>query len=206
MPDFDLEKAYAIDGAEDAKAFYDTWAAAYDSGFSDRHGYVAPREIARVFKSLSDGNDPILDIGAGTGLVAEHLTGCVVDGIDISEGMLAEATAKGVYRTCIQADLTKTLPVDDASYGGFVSCGTFTHGHVGADVLPELIRIARPGALFTCGVIPSVYDGAGFGSRLALLVATDAITPVDFREFAIYENATHDHADDRGLAMIFRRL
>jgi SAM-dependent methyltransferase len=206
MSDYDLSDAYTIDGAADAKKLYDNWASTYDSSFGEGHGYVAPREVAHVFTSLDNGNTPILDIGAGTGLVADHLPGLTVDGIDISEGMLEQAKAKGLYRNRILADLTKTLPMESAIYGGFVSCGTFTHGHVGADVLPELMRVAKPGALFACGVIPPVYDGAGFGSRLALMVAHKIITPVDFHDIPIYENATHDHAQDRGLVMVFRKL
>ena len=205
MPDYDLDHAYKIDGAADAKALYDNWASTYDSSFGEGHGYIAPREIAGVFKGLNDGNDPVLDIGAGTGLVAENLPGVTVDGIDISKGMLEQAKAKGLYRNQILADLTQKLPIEDATYGGFVSCGTFTHGHVGPEVLPELMRIAKPGALFTCGVIPPVYDGAGFGSKLALMVAHKIITPVDFVDIPIYEGVDHDHAKDRGIVMVFHK-
>lgn len=205
MPDHTLDRAYSLRGAADARALYDDWASTYDSSFGQGHGYVAPREVARVFLSLQAGDDPVLDIGAGTGLVAENLPGLIVDGIDISLEMLRQAEAKGLYRNRICADLTRDLPIADATYGGFVSCGTFTHGHVGPEVFPELLRIARPGALFACGVIPPVYDGAGFGSRLALLVAHGIITPVDFHDFPIYENADHAHARDRGLVMVFRK-
>lgn len=205
MAEFDLDSAYGIDGAEDAKSFYDNWADAYDSGFGQSHGYVAPREVARIFNSLSYGNTPVLDIGAGTGLVAEFLEPTPIDGIDISEAMLMQAAQKGLYRNRIAADLTQVLPMEGESYGGFVSCGTFTHGHVGAEVLPELMRVARPGALFVCGVIAQVYDGAGFGSGLAQLVARKMISPVDFHDIAIYENADHEHAHDRGLVMVFHK-
>lgn len=206
MPDHNLERAYSIKGASDARALYDDWARSYDTSFGESHGYIAPREVARVFLSEADDNGPVLDIGAGTGLLAEHLPGLEVDGIDISQAMLDQAAAKGLYRNRICADLTRTLPMADASYGGFVSSGTFTHGHVGPEVFPELMRVARPGALFACGVIPPVFDGAGFGSRLALMVAHGLISPVMFHDIPIYENADHDHARDRGLVMVFRRL
>ena len=169
-------------------------------------GYAAPRRIAETF--LAEGGaeaGPVLDIGAGTGLLAEHLPGLTVDGIDLSPEMLAQAGAKGLYRNRIEANLLKPLDIPDASYGGFTSSGTFTHGHVGPDCLPELLRIARPGALFVCGVVPPVYDGMGFGSALAQLVARGAIGPLDFREIAIYEGVDHNHAADTGLIMIFRK-
>lgn len=206
MVDYDLDHAYTIEGASDARELYDTWAATYDSSFGEAHGYIAPREIARIFKTHNSRNTPVLDIGAGTGLVAEALNGLVVDGIDISEGMLKRAEEKGLYRSRIVADLTRVLPLEDASYGGVISCGTFTHGHVGPEVFPELLRVTKPDALFVCGVIPPVYDGAGFGSRLALMVAHKMITPVAFQDIPIYENADHAHAQDRGLVMVFRKL
>lgn len=204
-PDYGLDRAYSIRGASDAQELYDSWAETYDHGFGENHGYVAPREIAGLFISLNDGHEPILDIGAGTGLLAEHLPKHVIDGVDISQGMLDAAAAKGLYRNRIQADLTQRLPIDDQTYGGFVSSGTFTHGHVGPEVFPELLRIARSGALFVCGVIPPVFDSAGFGSRLALMVAHRLITPVEFHDIPIYENASHAHANDRGLVMVFRK-
>ncbi|MEN8682137.1 methyltransferase domain-containing protein [Marivita sp.] len=206
MSDHNLQQAYSIRGATDAKALYDDWAASYDNSFGEKHGYIAPREIAAVFRAQDAGDTPVLDIGAGTGLLAENLPDYAVDGIDISQAMLDQAAVKGLYRNRICADLTQTLPMADGSYGGFVSSGTFTHGHVGPEVFPELFRVARPGALFVCGVIPPVFDGAGFGSRLALFTAHRMITPVSFHDIPIYENADHGHAQDRGLVMVFRKL
>ena len=207
MPvDDDLDKAYAIDGAEDARRLYDDWAGTYDTGFAEAFGYVAPRRIAALFLAAGGaGAEPVLDIGAGTGLLAEALPGLTLDAIDISAQMLARAGEKGLYRRRIQADLTAPLALADGSYGGFVSSGTFTHGHVGAVCLPELFRIARPGALFCCGTRPAVYDAMGFGSALALAVARGTIAPVTFHEIGLYDGAEHDHAADTGLVMVFRK-
>ena len=155
--DYDLDDAYTIESPQDARRVYDDWAATYDDSFARAWGYVAPRKIADIF--LAEGGPaggPVLDIGAGTGLMAEALPGLEIDGIDISPEMLARAAAKGLYRTRIEADLTGPLQLADAAYGGFVSCGTFTHGHVGAECLPELLRLAAPGALFCCGTRPAV--------------------------------------------------
>ncbi|MHA7888341.1 class I SAM-dependent DNA methyltransferase [Roseicyclus sp.] len=204
--DYDLDRAYRIESPADARRVYDDWAATYDDSFAHDWGYVAPRRIADIF--LAEGGPaggPVLDIGAGTGLMAEALPGLMIDGIDISPEMLARAAAKGLYRTRIEADLTAALPLADAAYGGFVSCGTFTHGHVGADCLPELLRVAAPGALFCCGTRPAVYDAMGFGSALALATARGQITPPRFFEIDIYEGASHDHAADTGLVMLFRK-
>jgi SAM-dependent methyltransferase len=201
-----LKRAYGVRTPEDSVALYRDWAASYDQTFAHAHGYVAPREVARVFHAEGgEGAQPVLDIGAGTGLLGAELSGLVVDAVDISQEMLDMAGAKGLYRHRIRADLTGPLGLAEASYGGFVSTGTFTHGHVGPACLPELMRIARPGALFVLAIRPQAFDEAGFGSAFAALVADGAITPVDFRRLRIYESADHDHADDTYLTAVFRR-
>lgn len=208
----DLEGAYGLRTPEDSVRFYREWAAHYDSGFAAGKGYVYPAEIARLFLA-EGGSGPVLDIGAGTGLVAEALGPAGpagidgIDGIDISAEMLAVARGKGLYRRTIVADLTKPLPLPDAAYAGLVSAGTFTHGHVGPDCLAELLRVARPGALAVLGIHAGVLDGAGFGSALARLVAAGRISPIAFRLLRIYaEGADHPHAGDEALAAVFRRL
>lgn len=209
-----LRRAYALKKPEDSVALYRDWAGTYDETFAHAHGYVGPREVARAFLAEAGpdaGPDagPVLDIGAGTGLVGAELAAgarnLVVDAIDISQEMLDVAGSKGLYRNRIRADLTERLDIRDASYGGFVSSGTFTHGHVGPACLPELMRIARPGALYVLGIRPEAFDEAGFGSAFAALVADGAITPVDFRRLRVYEAADHDHAGDTYLTAVFRR-
>jgi SAM-dependent methyltransferase len=205
MPKPDLDGAYALGGAEETRKFYREWAGTYDTGFAETRGYTAPREVARVFRAGAGDNIPVLDIGAGTGLLGEALRGTVIDAIDLSPEMLSVAEKKGVYRRLFTGDLTGPLDIPSDSYGGLVSTGTFTHGHVGAVCLPELWRIAKPGALFVCTVIAEVLDSAGFGSALAQMVARGKITPVQFREFSIYDKPGGDHADDKGLIMAFRK-
>lgn len=204
--DYDLDRAYQIDGPDEAKALYGKWAESYDSEFGSAWGYIAPREIARIYREESKGNEPVLDIGAGTGLVAEHLNGMTVDAIDITPEMLEVAARKGLYRNRIAGDLLQPLDLPTNGYGGVISCGTFTHGHVGPSCLPELLRVTWPGALFVCGTIPPVLDGLGFGSALATLVANGEITPVAFRQIDIYDKSSHDHSSDKGLVMVFRKL
>jgi len=204
--DYDLEDAYQIKGPEDARRVYGEWAENYDQSFGAAWGYIAPREIAAILKGEVSASAEILDIGAGTGLVAEHLRGRTVDAIDITPEMIEVARSKGLYRQLMLGDLTKVLDIPDASYDAVVSCGTFTHGHVGPECFPELLRITKPGAVFACGTIGPVLDGAGFGSALARLVALGQITPVAWRDISIYEGADHPHKDDRGLVMVFRKV
>ena len=203
---YDLDEAYEINGPEEARRLYGDWAETYDDSFGAAWGYIAPREIAAILRSEIAPTAEILDIGAGTGLVSEHLRGLTVDALDITPEMLRIAEPKGLYRRLMLGDLTATLDIPDGSYDAIVSCGTFTHGHVGPECFPELLRITRPGAVFACGTIGPVLDGAGFGSALARLGALGRITPIAWRDIPIYEGVDHPHKDDRGLVMVFRRL
>ncbi len=207
MPaDSDLDAVYSLETPAEHAAHYDQWSSDYDKTLIGDLGYVAPANVASVFKQRFSASGPILDIGAGTGLVAESLRGLIIDGVDISPKMLEVARSRGIYRDLIEADLTARLPLPDETYDGFVSAGTFTHGHVGPDALNELLRVAKQGALFCTGTISTVFDQAGFGSKFAQMVAHGLITPVEFVEVNIYEGATHEHADDKSLVAIFHKI
>ena len=201
-----LEGAYSLKTPEDSVNLYRDWAETYDSGFADKMGYVYAKNIASVLLEELDGTTPdVLDIGAGTGLVAQELPGLTVDAIDISQEMLDVAGAKGLYRDRIRADLTQPLDIGDAKYGAMISAGVFTHGHVGPACLPELMRIAAPGAVFVLGINSEVFDSAAFGSAFAGLVADGMIEPVRFRKVACYADADHDHVDTEIILAAFRR-
>ncbi len=167
---------------------------------------MAPIKIANIFLKNFKGAGPILDVGAGTGLVAENLNRMDVDGIDISKEMLAIAKTKNIYRNVIEGDLSKRLEIKDQTYNGIVSCGTFSHGLVGPECLDELLRIVKKESLFCCGTIYSVFDELGFGSTLARLVAERRISSPDFEEIKIYSKNDHSHSKDIGLVVLFKKL
>ncbi|MGD9294344.1 MAG: class I SAM-dependent methyltransferase [Roseobacter sp.] len=145
-----VDNAYKVQTPEENRALYDAWAQTYDSGFAEAMDFLMPGHVARLFRELK-GQGPVLDAGAGTGLVAAAIVGAghpEIDALDISPEMLEVARSKGLYRKTIVADLTRALPIPDCAYKAVTSCGTFTHGHVGPEALDELLRVAAPGALF----------------------------------------------------------
>ena len=202
-----LEKAYALDSADAVRDLYRDWAVSYDADFVERLGYIYPRLVAEVYAAQAGGGDrPVLDIGCGSGAVAEAMAGdLAVDGLDLSPEMLAVAGAKGIYRGLIEGDLLAALPIADASYGGLVSAGTFTHGHVGPQALPELLRVAKPGALFCLGINAQHFAAHGFGDAFDGLAAAGEIVGLRYEDRPIYAGEAHDHAGDRALIAVFRR-
>jgi predicted TPR repeat methyltransferase len=202
----DLEGAYALRTPEDSVRYYRDWAERYDRDFAGSMAYRSPDAVAEHYAALG-GKGPVLDVGAGTGLVAEALARRgigPVDGIDISQEMLNVAAAKGVYRQTIRADLTRPLALPDGAYAGCVSAGTFTQGHVGPSALDELLKVTAPGGLFVLTVHAAVYERGGFAeafTRMAAEITSFATLPIDIYGPA----ATGDHAGDSAWLVSFRR-
>ncbi|MBI1220921.1 MAG: methyltransferase domain-containing protein [Rhodobacteraceae bacterium] len=206
MSDPDLDAAYRLQTPEDSVRLYRDWSQSYDAGFAQAQGYLLPAAVADAFAEAG-GAAPVLDVGAGTGLLAarlaEHGIG-PIDALDISPEMLALAASKGVYRASHCLDLTQPLPLADASYVGVTSSGTFTFGHVGPAAFDELLRIAAPGALFALSIHTGVFEPAGFAAKLAELGG--AIAGLMLTEVAIYgPDADTAHRDHRGLIARFRK-
>lgn len=201
----DLDSAFALTTPAESVALYRDWAKTYDTGFAAPMGYRLPALVARAFASAG-GVGPVLDVGAGTGLVAQQLTAQgigPVDAIDISPDMLAVATAKGHYRRVMVADLYQGVPVPDGSYHGITSSGTFTHGHVGPQVFDELLRVAAYNALFALSINLGVYHQQGFAVKLAELGTR--ITGLHLAEMLIYDTPDQAHADQKALIVSFRK-
>ena len=209
MNEPDLEDAYNLETPDDARRLSRNWAATYDEDFARRRGYRFAEIVAKAYLDAG-GEWPALDAGCGTGLVATQLPeDAVIDGIDISPEMLAEAERKGRYRALSEADLTHPLPVPEATYAGLISSGTFTHGHVGAEALPELIRILRPGGLAVFTVKSDLWEGLGFADALRALEQDGRISPPErIREpiYAAVEAAPEGHAGDTGYIVSLTRL
>lgn len=205
-----LKGALGLTGPEDCLAYYRDWAASYDAGFAVDMQYLLPAHVAAAFMGTHAGG-PVLDVGAGTGLLAEGLRAMGFDGeidaVDFSPEMLARAGEKRLYSGLFRADITQpmTLP---RRYAGIVSSGTFTAGHVGPEALPNLLDIALPGAQFPLSINRRVWTAAGFDRALDDLALADRIAGLQLIEVEVYGAAAAaldaEHAADRALIALFR--
>ena len=203
-----LENAHKLATPQDNKVYYDEFAETYDAEFAHALGWEYPNAIATLYREQATTDHvPIADIGCGTGLVAEALTISPdqIDGIDISEEMLAIARNKSLYRKTIQADLMADLGPIKNAYGAVVSAGTFTSGHLGPAPIERLLDIARPDALFVIGVNKAFYIQADFDPVIRELEARGAITDLKFVDVPMYNKAGHDHSSDRAYALCYRK-
>jgi len=202
-----LNAAYALKTPQDSIDLYRGWAATYDADFATANDYRYPALVAELFAARFDGNTPVLDVGAGTGLVGQGLAQfgvSQVDALDILPEMLAVAMAKGCYRTAIRADLTGPLAIADAAYGGITCAGTFTFGHVGAEAIDELIRIGASGALYVLGINAAVYESAGFKARFAQF--NEMIRDFEILDTPVYgTGAPAELQKARSMVAVFRK-
>ena len=200
--------AYSLQTPEDSIKLYRVWASTYDKDFAEENDYRSPIEIANYYRMYSENDDiPILDVGSGTGLVGEYLRKkniSSIDGIDISPESNDIARSKNIYSNLIEADLTKNLNIEDSKYGAIVSAGTFTHGHVGANTIDELLRITKPNGLFVISIHSTLFKVAGFDQKL--LQNQNKISDPKFHEVKVYgDNKNLDHGNDTVLVTVFRK-
>ncbi len=204
-PEKILERAYALKTPGEAKALYADWAMSYDQHLEQGLNYIAPACIAQTLVNvLADRTASILDIGCGTGLVGAYLVGqgySAIDGLDFSSEMLSQARSKQIYQKLLPGDLNTVLDIPDQTYDAGISCGTFTHGHVKADALDEIIRVLKPGACFVCTIHREVWQSAGFGTKFAQLAASGVAELESMNEQPFYRNAPDD-----GRFCVIRRL
>ena len=166
-----LGAVYDAKKPDEVAALYDKWAKTYDSEMAIA-GYRHPTIcLALLARYLPRGASPLLDAGAGTGLIGEWLkiTGYgQVEALDISRGMLDVAATKNVYTAFHNLALGSPLPFPDGHYAGIISAGVFTSGHVGVEGLDELIRICRKGGILVLTVKNTVWE-QGFASHITRL-------------------------------------
>ncbi|MCV2894220.1 class I SAM-dependent DNA methyltransferase [Lentibacter sp. XHP0401] len=202
----DLDAAYGLKTPDDSKRLYAAWAKTYDAGFAARMDYCLPERVVKAFVGCCP-QGPVLDIGAGTGLVGAHMAAAglgPVDGVDICQEMLDVAAERGVYRLLFLGDMTGRLDVVDGAYGAVISSGTFTTGHVGPEALDEVLRVAATGAQIAISVSKAHWNAAGFAAKFAELAGQ--IADLKLKTVRIYGDKTEGaHALDEGYVVLFRK-
>ena len=203
-----LNDAYSVKTPEDNIKLYKVWASSYDDDFAKKNDYRSPVLISNYYDKYSNKNDvPVLDVGAGTGLIAEVMNKkntIDIDAIDISPEMLESAKSKNCYNKLLEADLTKNLDIDNNYYGAIVSAGTFTHGHIGPSALDELLRVTKPSGLFVITIHSKVYVNQNFEQKFQDI--NEQISDLTFHEEKAYgNNPDKDHGNDTVFITVFRK-
>ena len=200
-----LDEAYSVKTPDDNRRLYAKWAATYESSFVDAKQYRYPKAIAEVFNDVLPPVTRVLDIGTGTGLTGMYVTRLrpevVIDGMDISPEMLAQAKLKTreddsvVYRALYERDLTVAVPNENAPYEALFSSGTFTHGHLGPECLRNLLPLLAHDGWLVVGVNNEHFESKGFAGELDSLVALGAIQTPEILRIDVYEPGSVHYGD-----------
>lgn len=167
----------ASGSSQSNREYYNRFAANYENhrGTNDPGGYHAlldELEADFVEKYGRGGN--ILEVGCGTGLVLERLARFAhhAVGIDVSEGMLEKAKARGLD---VRQGSALDLPFEDASFDLTCSFKVLAHIPEITRVLSEMARVTKPGGMILAEFY-NPYSLRGLIKRFgpALKVAPDA--------------------------------
>lgn len=156
---------YSSANNQELAARYDVWAQEYDDDLSNTFAWLAPRLAAEVLAEHVPPGARILDAGAGTGLVGvelQRLGYSDICAMDLSEGMLDQARAKGCYNNFQQMVLGDPLDFASDAYDAVISVGVFTPGHAPPHSFDELARITKPGGHIIFSLRPDTRLELGF--------------------------------------------
>jgi len=145
----------------DARTGYQEWVASYEQTVEDAMDLALLEALTSVeWQDVGCA----ADLACGTGRTGAWLRERgvpVVDGVDLTPGMLARARARGIYRRLVEADVGAT-GLDSAAYDLVTACLVDEHL---ADLSPlyrEAWRVAAPGARFVLvGFHPQFIMAAG---------------------------------------------
>ena len=92
------------------ETLFDQYADRFEASLVDQLGYQGPAQILEaLLRAGRTRFDRVLDLGCGTGLMGQAIRPHAgwLEGYDISAGMLAQASAKGVYDVLEKRDLSR---------------------------------------------------------------------------------------------------
>jgi predicted TPR repeat methyltransferase len=177
-----LKRAYGLRGPDDARAFYDEWAAEYDADLADdAQGYVAPELAAETLVRVAGTGVTVLDAGCGTGLVGVALAARgfgSVDGLDLSRGMIRQARRRRVYHDLGPADLRRGVPGARAKFGVVTCVGALVPGHLGPGALIGFARAVVAGGYVVAAIPEDTWTDAGYDAQVAGLAEQGYASPV----------------------------
>ena len=127
--------------------------------------------LSKYLQSLGYSKDArILDLGCGSGIVAEELKKrgyTNMDGVDLCVELMAKAKEKGIYTSLIQGEMAsegcKKLNVAADQYDAATCVGVLTYGHVKARGFDDFVHAVKPGGLACFTVRRLVWDDPSYG-------------------------------------------
>ena len=150
-------------------AFFDQWSNTYDDSRLQAFTYRPIHEAMIRSLRSSDSDDPlhdVLDLGCGTGQflvsLASEFPHTTIHGIDLSAGMLREASTRAPDEVGLVRGDAQLLPFADDSFDA-VTCSESFHWYPDQEgALHQVSRVLRPGGRL---LIASIAASTAAGDR-----------------------------------------
>jgi predicted TPR repeat methyltransferase len=145
---------------------FDDFAQSFEAKLA-RLDYRAPALVGGAVAAAAgapDGSLDVLDLGCGTGLCGPLLAPYArrLVGVDLSNGMLELARAKGLYQELVQAELTAYLGQQQGAFDVIVSADTLVYFGDLEGVAAAAAGALRPGGTFIFTVEEAADSGDSF--------------------------------------------
>jgi predicted TPR repeat methyltransferase len=152
---------------------FDQYAPRFDAHLVGSLGYRGPALLYEAVRDVCERtNRPMhfaraLDLGCGTGLAGAAFRGCVdhLEGVDLSEGMIAQARAKGIYDALHVGEIVAQLHAARAhSFDLIVATDVLVYIGDFTPLFRETIPVLTPGGLLALTTETHAGEGYVVGS------------------------------------------
>ncbi|RYE08520.1 MAG: methyltransferase domain-containing protein [Hyphomicrobiales bacterium] len=145
------------------ETLFDEYAGRFEQELLDDLGYAVPPVLGRMVSDALGGR-PVaraVDLGCGTGLMGAVIRPlCArLEGVDLSQRMLAKAQRKGIYDRLEQAELVTFLSGDAGGIELLTAADVIIYCGTLPPVLAVALRAMAPGGLF--GFSLELHEGTG---------------------------------------------
>lgn len=198
--DYSISTAYSYADSKELADYYDDSANGYDE-YTESVGYILPRLVAQKAAQLVRGDELIIDVGCGTGILGVELNsimnGLHIHGLDMSSKMIVQAYMKKKhdgnrhYKIFHYLDLASGDTIPEHQYSFMVSSGTFTTGHLSGLHLSRIVNSMKDDAIAVFSVKSDHFDKSGFMDELINLEKSSLIKVLEIIEVDSYENAEY---------------
>ncbi|TPE50485.1 class I SAM-dependent methyltransferase [Amaricoccus solimangrovi] len=162
-------------------------AADYDRVMAEA-GYEGPTRAAAALAGAGAAHDaPLIEFGAGTGLVGVALRSLgftAIDGLEPDPDMRAIARARpgGIYRQLLAWDWQGDPPVEPGTYMNAAAVGVLAPGWAPASVIDQGLRLIPPGGLFVFSISDLARNEIDYVGRIRENVDCGFVE-IAFREY-----------------------
>ena len=178
MADDFIRARYALESQDSIDTYYSAWASSYDAEV-ERQGYRTPQRCADALIPFTGLDEPILDIGCGTGLLGAALREAGFT--DVNNDMLDRAKSRGVYRATWVTDVTAPFPFSVGTYAAIAAVGVIGIGAAPAGLLIRALDALASGGHLVFSFNDAAFDTPEFAGAQEQAIATGRAVEV-FRE------------------------